>query len=176
MKECTFGIIKPEAISNKSIGTIISMIENSNLTIEEMEMISASEEIITKHYYKEDHFVSAIGENILKAFIDAGKDPIREIGTNDPLGAGRVLTRWVIEHIISSPIIIMKISGVDAIQRFRKLCGHTFPAMASPDSIRGRLGDDDNNKSTLAKRPVLNFIHSSGDKDEAEFELNLWFK
>lgn len=175
MIESTFAIIKPEAISQKLTGKIISMIEDSGLFITKMELIKADVDIIREHYHKENPWFNIVGQKVLDAFISEGLDPFDEIGTNNPNKAGRQLVEWVVSHMTSSEIIIMEISGSDAVNSFRRLCGATSPAEAGHDTIRGQLSDDDNKKAVLKKRPLLNLIHSSGNEEEAKFELNLWF-
>ncbi|SKC84951.1 nucleoside diphosphate kinase [Maledivibacter halophilus] len=48
--EKTLVLIKPDAIAKNIIGKIISIYEENALSIEELKMISATQEILNKHY------------------------------------------------------------------------------------------------------------------------------
>jgi nucleoside-diphosphate kinase len=69
----------------------------------------------------------------------------------------------------------MIIEGNFAISNVRRLCGNTLPMEANPASIRGRYSIDSPDLSFAEERPVLNLIHASGNQEEAEYEINLWF-
>lgn len=174
-QESTFAIIKPESIEKKLVGTIIKMIESANLEIAQMKMIKADESVVSKHYYKDDAWCEKVGKNVMESYLKHNKDPKSELGTDDPVAVGRLLLKWVIDHMTSSEIVIMELRGEDAVDKFRVLCGKTTPADAGPDTIRGMLSNDDNDTAALEQRPLLNLLHSSGNKEEADQELKLWF-
>ena len=57
----------------------------------------------------------------------------------------------------------------------RKMTGSTNTTQAVPGTIRG-LFCGYSVLATLQKRPIRTIIHSSGNLEEAEFEMKLWFK
>ena len=175
MIEKTFAIIKPEAIEQKLIGKIITRIEESGLQITKMDMIIAPYETVAKHYEKDDLWAEKVGNGNLRDYAKIGKDPVQEEGTNDPVKLGRLVQKRTIEHLAGKKVVIMELSGEDAVNRFRALCGATEPASAAPESIRGTYSKDDYITSLIQKRPLLNLLHSSGNAEEAVIELNLWF-
>lgn len=60
--------------------------------------------------------------------------------------------------------------GEDAIEKCRELAGATNPEEADPTSIRGSYG-------RITTRGVYeNVIHVSGNTEEAEREIKLWFE
>ena len=60
--------------------------------------------------------------------------------------------------------------GEDAIQKCRQLAGATNPEEAEPTSIRGSYG-------RITTRGVYeNVIHVSGNSQDAEREIKLWFR
>ena len=58
----------------------------------------------------------------------------------------------------------------------RKLVGSTIPLFAQPGTIRGDFSVDSPDLANREGRPVYNLIHASGDAEEAEREVKLWFR
>ncbi|MDD3669462.1 MAG: nucleoside-diphosphate kinase [Alphaproteobacteria bacterium] len=173
--EKTFAIIKPEAVAQKLIGKIIAKIEESGLAITKMRMMSVPRALAEKHYAKDDAWCAKIGGGALRDYAKAGRDPKTEAGTDDPIQIGRQIQQRTIAHLISAPVVIMELTGENAAEAFRALCGATEPASADPASIRGLFAKDDYTTSLLEKRPLRNLLHSSGNAEEARAELDMWF-
>lgn len=171
----TFSIIKPEAIADKLIGKIVTRIEDSGLKITKMQMMSVPRSLAEKHYEKDDAWAAMVGGFTLKDYAGQGLDPVQEVGTDDPVKIGRLVQERTIAHLTSAPVIAMELTGEDAVASFRALCGATNPSKADPESIRGTYSKDDSLKATMEKRPLLNLLHSSGNVEEAEHELEMWF-
>jgi nucleoside-diphosphate kinase len=49
------------------------------------------------------------------------------------------------------------------------------PAMADPSTIRGRFSSDSAAAANAEKRPIQNLVHASGNVEEANHEIGLWF-
>jgi len=79
-------------------------------------------------------------------------------------------------YLMEGPIVAMVFEGFEAIEKARDLIGHTDPGQARKGTIRGDLGEDSLERADREKRSVRNLIHASGTKEEAESEINLWFK
>lgn len=71
----------------------------------------------------------------------------------------------LIGYITSAPVVIMRVTGLKAVESMRQLCGATDPVVALPGTIRGDLG---NNISE-------NLIHASDSPASAARELELFF-
>lgn len=71
----------------------------------------------------------------------------------------------LIGYITSAPVVIMRVTGLKAVESMRQLCGATDPVVSLPGTIRGDLG---NNISE-------NLIHSSDSPASAARELELFF-
>ena len=69
-------------------------------------------------------------------------------------------------YMLSSPVILMIIEGDNAVSRLRDLVGPTDSTKASPDTIRGKFGKD----------ITYNAVHASDSVENAECEINLFFK
>ncbi|NQT46208.1 MAG: nucleoside-diphosphate kinase [Candidatus Omnitrophica bacterium] len=66
-------------------------------------------------------------------------------------------------------VMAMVYWGDGAIKKVRELCGTTNPEEADPVSIRGAYG------RITTSGVYENAIHTSGDKEDAEREIKLWF-
>jgi len=58
----------------------------------------------------------------------------------------------------------------------RNMIGGTNPLTADIGTIRGDLTIDDFMQSDAESRSVRNLMHASGDVDEANREIPLWFE
>lgn len=74
----------------------------------------------------------------------------------------------LIEFITSGPVVAMVVEGVNAVRVVRKIVGSTNPEEAAPGTIRGDFAH------TLP-HGGKNLIHASGNEEEAEKEIELWF-
>jgi nucleoside-diphosphate kinase len=71
----------------------------------------------------------------------------------------------LVDFIVQTPVVAMRIEGEGAIGVVRKLMGATNPAEAAPGTIRG----------DLALRMPDNLIHGSDTPENAKRELKLFF-
>ena len=71
----------------------------------------------------------------------------------------------LVEFIITSPVVAMRVEGEGAIQAVRRLMGATNPAEAAPGTIRG----------DLALSMPDNLVHGSDSPESAKRELKLFF-
>ncbi len=76
----TLVIIKPDAVKSKHIGDIISIYENNGLSIENMKMMYANEELLKKHY--EEHIDKSFYPSLVE-FMLSGKIVVMEIMGED---------------------------------------------------------------------------------------------
>ena len=72
----------------------------------------------------------------------------------------------LIRYITSSPVILVAIQGIRAVEVCRRLLGKTFGYEAEPGTIRGDYG---NSKS-------MNLVHASDSPESARRELGLFFQ
>lgn len=177
MNEKTLVVIKPDAMQRGIMGEIISRYEKVGLKVIGAKMLKVPKELADKHYPKDrDDFITGMGQKTLNSYKDQGLDPIKELGTDDPKEIGLKIQGWLVEFISESPVMALVLEGPHAIEVVRKLTGFTLPSKAGPGTIRGDYSFDSSAYANTAKRPIRNLIHASGDAEEAEFEVNLWFK
>ena len=77
--------------------------------------------------------------------------------------------------MMESPLLAFILEGENAIAKAREVTGATDPAKAVKGTIRGDLSNDNQEKADKEKRAIRNLVHASGNKEEAEKEIKLWF-
>lgn len=172
----TLVIIKPDGVERHLTGDIISRIEDKGLNIIGLKMAKIDMEFAEKHYAETLEHTKGMGESALDNLNKFSVDPIELLGTSDVYKIGKIIREWLIEYIISGTIIVMVIEGPNAIQMIRKLVGTTLPSDSPIGTIRGDYSVDANVFSLPQKRALRNIIHASGNQEEAEYEIKLWFK
>jgi nucleoside-diphosphate kinase len=75
----------------------------------------------------------------------------------------------------SGPVIALVLEGVGAVPCVRKLVGPTYPDQAAPGTIRGDLAHVSRAYANAGGLPVANLVHASGNAEEAEREIGVWF-
>jgi len=174
--ENTLVLLKPDAVSRGLVGEIISRFEKAGLKLITAKMVTPSKELANKHYPTERReFIEGMGSKSLETYHEEGMDPHAELGTTDPHEIGLKIQEWMVGFITSGPVMAMVLQGPNAISEVRKMAGHTIPAKAEAGTIRGDYSNDTPTLANKEKRPIFNLVHASGDKDEADFEINLWF-
>lgn len=79
------------------------------------------------------------------------------------------------DFIVQGPVIGMVIEGVSSIETVRKIVGPTEPKSAMPGTIRGDFSHHSYSYADKKGIAIKNLIHASGNKQDAEYEINLWF-
>lgn len=175
--ERTLVLVKPDGVKRALVGEIVSRFEKRGLKIIGMKMIWVDEGMVRKHYPTErKEWVTGIGEKTLKAYADYGTDPKEHLGTMDPYEIGLLVCKWLVDYLTSGPVVAMILEGPHAITAVRKIAGYTYPDTAVPGTIRGDYSIDSPDLANMTKRSGMNLVHASGNKEEAEFEIALWFR
>lgn len=143
--EQTLVLIKPDGIERGLIGEIIKRFEQRGLKIVGMKMVQAERSFAGKHY----------------------KEAIEH-------KHGKHVRDYLLDYLISGPVIAMVIQGLGAIAAVRKIVGSTYPDEAQIGTIRG---DFAHTPKTYAKSKnrLHNLIHASENEEDAKEELALWF-
>ena len=164
MYEETLVLLKPDALERRLVGMIIQRYEDAGLEILDIRYHKqVSDDLIRRHY--PDSMGAAIGRKVQTAME----------GITDPVAYGLEVLKWLRRYVTRGPVIALKMGGEDAINTVRRVTGFTDPAMAEKGTIRGDLGIDSIKKSNEEERACENLVHASGNKEEAEAELALWF-
>ena len=163
--EQTLVVIKPDGVKRNLIGKILSYYEAGGLKIRALKMLTVSQDLIGKHYPEMDEFLISLGKKSEKA-----GDKI-----DDYRAQGLMIVRGLKTYITSVPVVKMILEGENAIKRVREITGYTDPKSADKGTIRGDMGIDDIITANKENRPVQNLIHASGNAEEAQAEITLWF-
>lgn len=169
-------MIKPDGVKRGLIGEIIARIEQRGLKIIALQMFQATKEQLTRHYADSEANLKAMGEKTLATYQKYGLDPVKEIGTGDPVKIGKMVHGWITDFMTSGPIIKIVVQGLHAVEMVRKLVGNTMPSQAEMGTVRGDYSVDSAVLANAQKRGIRNLVHASGNLAEAESEIQLWFK
>jgi nucleoside-diphosphate kinase len=77
--------------------------------------------------------------------------------------------------ITEGPVIAMVLEGLHAVTLVRKLVGGTEPKSAQPGTIRGDFAHHSYEYTDKKGKAIKNLIHASGNAEEANAEVALWF-
>lgn len=146
MIEQTLVLIKPDGIQRGLIGEIIKRFEQRGLKIIGLKLTKVSKDLAKKHYT----------EDISKR-------------------RGEHIRKQLLSYITNEVIVAMAIEGVSAIENVRKIVGVTQGKNASLGTIRGDFTHTCFEHADEKKIILKNVVHASGNKEEAQAELSLWF-
>lgn len=147
MIERTLVLIKPDGVQRGLSGEIIKRFEQRGLKIVAMKMVQPTKEQAEKHYR----------EDIAQKH-------------------GKKVRDMLIEFITSAPVVAMVVEGIQAIEATRRMVGSTYPFEATPGTIRGDFSHVSQIYANTVGIAVKNLVHASGNNEEAEIEIPLWFK
>lgn len=165
MIERTLIIIKPDGVRRKLVGEVIRRYEQGGLKVVAMKMLKVSQELISRHYTKDEGYLISLGKKSEKAG-DAIKDYRKQ---------GLMIVHGLRKYMTEGPVVAIVLKGENAIKRAREITGYTDPSAADKGTIRGDFGEDNILEANRENRPVRNLIHASGNPDEAGHEISLWF-
>jgi nucleoside-diphosphate kinase len=175
--EKTLIIIKPDAIQRGIAGDIITRFEKVGLKIVGMKMFIPSKDLLNKHYpVDREEFITGMGHKTLDNMKNLALDPIEKFGHADPHKIGLEIQKWLVDFMAENPVMAIVLEGPHAVEVVRKIRGHTLPLMAQPGTITGDYSFDSSSLANNDMRPIRNLVHASGNVEEAEFEIDLWFK
>lgn len=172
-KERTLVIIKPDGVQRSLIGEIIKRYERVGLKLTAMKMLIATEEMAIKHYYEVggDAWLEEVGRKASAAYEKKGlKSPFASFMEN-----GRAVMMSNAKYLSAGPVVAMVWQGNQACALVRKITGGTEPLSADVGSIRSDFTLDTYSLADTDQRSVRNLIHASGNAEEAEKEIPIWF-
>lgn len=139
-------LLKPDALERGLVGEIIQRFERVGLKIVGLKMVWPNEETAMKHY-TEDLAIRR-GEHVRKLMV---------------------------EMLLSGPVVAIALEGVEAVELVRKMVGGTEPKTAAPGTIRGDYAHVSYKHADARGTGIFNLIHASGNAEEAEQEIQVWF-
>jgi len=169
-------LLKPDTVSRGISGEIISRLERCGLKIVAAKFTNVEKELGRKHYAKDDVWKESVGKRSISECEEFGLDVQKIFGTTNPIEIGDLVVERNAEFLNSGPVFALVFEGPNAVKKIRNLIGSTFPESANPGTIRGDFGLENSFTGTSRKRTTYNLIHASGNIEEAEIEIKLWFK
>lgn len=174
-EEKTYVMVKPDGVQKGLIGEIIKRFEQRDLKIVALDMFQPTSEQIDNHYPKDPAWVTRLGTKTLQTYEKYGYDAMEDFGTTDPEKIGPEVRKWVIDYMVSAPLVKMVVQGTHAVDMVRKICGPTMPYLADMGTLRGDYSNDSPAVANAEKRAVANIIHASETPEEAAHEIKYWF-
>ncbi len=174
-EEKTFVIIKPDGVRKGLVGEIVSRFERRDLKVVALEMFHPSRKEMDKHYPKDEKWIRRLGEKTLATYAKYGHDVKKDFGTSDLVRVGKTVRGWLVEFMISAPMVKMVLQGVHAVDMVRKIVGPTMPYLAEMGTIRGDFSNDSPLNANVERRSVYNLVHASETPEEAKHEIQHWF-
>ncbi len=168
-------MIKPDGVRKGLIGEIVKRIEQRDLKIVALEMFQPTRQEMEKHYPTNDKWLKRIGERTSATYIKYDHDVKRDFATTDPVRIGKAVRKWLIDFMVSAPMVKMVVQGVHAVDMVRKIVGDTMPHSSAIGTIRGDYSADSAISANMDHRAIFNIIHASETPEEAHHEIGHWF-
>lgn len=143
--ERTLVLLKPDAVARGLVGQVLTRFENALLKIVATKMVGMDADLTRRHYFDLEDRFGPAVYNAMAAFMQTG------------------------------PVIALILEGVDAVACARKIVGATYPDQAAPGTIRGDFAHMSKAYANTHQVAVANLVHASGNPQEAEREIEVWF-
>jgi nucleoside-diphosphate kinase len=169
--ERTFIIIKPDGIQRSLVGEIISRFERAGLKLAAAKMVVPDSDRIWKHYNKDEAWFLKKGQGIIDNRTNAGL-PVEK----EAVEYGKDIVRALEKYMTAGPVVMMVWEGNQSVAVVKKLVGETEPSVSDVGTIRGDYTSDSILLANIDDRAVRNLLHCTDKPEEADHEINLWFK
>jgi nucleoside-diphosphate kinase len=143
--ERTLVLLKPDAVARGLTGKVLSRFEDALLKIIATKMVWMDADLTRRHYFDLEERFGPDVYRSMAAFMQSG------------------------------PVIALVLEGVGAVACVRKIVGSTYPDQAAPGTIRGDLAHMSKAYANANAVAVANLVHASGNAEEAEREIAVWF-
>jgi nucleoside-diphosphate kinase len=174
-EERTYVMVKPDGVKKGLIGEIIKRFEQRDLKIVALEMFQPTFEEMDNHYPKDAAWIRRLGERTVGTYEKYKFDVMEDFSTNDPEKIGPEIRKWLVNYMLSAPLVKMIVEGTHAVDIVRKISGNTLPYLAEMGTIRGDFSNDSPALANAEKRAVANILHASETPEEAAHEIKHWF-
>lgn len=171
--ERTLVVIKPDGVQRSLVGEIIKRYERTGLKLIAMKTLMPDEDMATKHYYEVggDEWIEEVGRKARAAYEKKGEESPYKTNKDN----GWAVLKANAKYLSSGPVVAMIWQGASAVELVRKITGATAPLLADVGTIRGDFTLDSYALADVDGRSVRNLIHASGEVEEAEQEIKIWF-
>lgn len=173
--EKTLVLVKPDGVKRGLTGEVIKRFEMKGLKLVAVKMVKSTADHIKKHYRSTKEQLEGMGNKTFQSLREHGLDPLKEMGTDNPMVMGKLINGWNVESLTSGPLVAMVFQGLHAVEAARKIAGATMPIKAELGTIRGDFSTDSPLLANANKRAVRNIVHASSSVPDAETEIKHWF-
>jgi len=174
-EERTYVMVKPDGVKKGLIGEIIKRFEQRDLKVVALEMFQPTHDEIDNHYPKDPVWIKRLGEKTLATYEKYQFDAMKDFGTTAPEEIGPEIRKWLVDYMLSAPLVKIVVEGTHAVDMVRKIAGPTMPYQADMGTIRGDFSNDSPANANAEKRAVANILHASETPEEAAHEIEHWF-
>ncbi len=174
--EQTLVLLKPDAVKRGLVSVILQRFEQAGLKIVACKLVSATRKQLDGHFPASDEWVRGMGEKNLETYLEYDIDPVKILGTDEPLQIGRKIKEWNYHYLMLGPMMVIVLQGIHAIDTVRKLIGSTLPYKAMPGTIRGDFSINAPDLANVVGSACKNLVHASGNQAEARQEIDNWFE
>jgi len=171
MIEKTLAIIKPDGVQRGLVGDILARFERAGMKIVAMRMVWPDTKLVGQHYADDEEYHKSVGAKALENAKSSGLEM-----NESALEIGKRVREANMRYMSSGPVLALVLEGNTAVETVRNIIGGTNPLTADVGTIRGDLTIDDFAQADVEGRSVRNLMHASGDTDEADREIALWFE
>ena len=171
-KEQSLVLIKPDGVQRGLIGEIIKRYEQTGLKLVGLKFVVPTVELVEKHYLVDPEWKMKTGNKTIKNYKDKGLEP----PDTDPIKSSERVLETLKKYLTVGPVVAMVWQGMNVVGIIRKITGATEPLVSDIGTIRGDFTIDAYKIADLDGRATRNLIHASGTVDEAQKEIDLWFK
>ena len=141
----TLVLLKPDTLARGLTGRVLARFEDALLKIVAAKMVWMDAELTRQHYFDLEERYGAAVYRSMATFMQSG------------------------------PVIALVLEGVEAVACVRKIVGVTYPDQAAPGTIRGDFSHVSRAYANASGIAVANLVHASGNAEEAEREIGVWF-
>ena len=171
VKERTLVVIKPDGVLRKLVGELLHRFERKGLKIVGMKMLWPTKELVERHYTDSEEWLTDTGTRTYNSYLEKG---IKLDKTPKELALD--VRRRLMDHLTAGPVVALVLEGAHAIEVVRRMRGSTSPLKAEVGTIGFDYTLESYELSDAGGWAIRNIIHGSDSKENAESEINLWFK
>jgi nucleoside-diphosphate kinase len=144
--EAAFLMIKPDGVSRRLIGAVLSRLEATSLQLLGAQLVHPTDGQAREHFQRKRN------------------------------GSSGLTATQAVAYLTSGPVFITFWRGPDAVATLRSLVGsETDPFRCAPGTIRRDFAADTLAAAGVEQRAVRNIVHSSHDAAAAVVEIGIWF-
>ena len=107
-------MVKPDGVKKGLIGEVIKRFEQRDLKIVALEMFQPTHAELDNHYPKDAVWIKRLGGKTLATYEKYNLDPLEDFGTKDAEKLGTEIRKWLIDFMLSAPLVKMIVEGTHA--------------------------------------------------------------